>query len=91
LTRLFTLPTTGRNRPPLPYLVLGRTQVLQWVTLLSILAGVLDLAENVGITVLLSIFPSVPPMLAATLGLLRQRSWYSSTSPPFWWCSPWPA
>lgn len=49
--------------------MLSSANALRWVALLPILAGALDLFENAGIAVLLSTFPSVPSMLAATLGL----------------------
>ncbi|HET6885090.1 MAG TPA: hypothetical protein VFH32_02630 [Rubrobacteraceae bacterium] len=66
------------------------TSPLQWVALLPILTGVLDLFENAGIAVLLS-FRRCRRCSRRRLALLRQQSWYSSTSPPFWWCSAPPA
>ncbi len=46
------------------------TNLLRWVMLLPVLAGVLDLVENMGILGLLALFPSVPSALGAALGLV---------------------
>ena len=46
------------------------TNPLQWVVLLPVLAGALDLVENAGILILLALYPSVPSALGAALGLL---------------------
>jgi hypothetical protein len=43
---------------------------LRWVMLLPVLAGALDLSENVGILGLLALFPSVPSALGVALGLV---------------------
>ena len=46
------------------------TNQLRLVMLLPVLAGVLDLVENMGILGLLALFPSVPSGLGAALGLV---------------------
>ena len=54
--------------------ILGRlvapTNPVGGVVLLPVLAGALDLVENVGILGLLALFPSVPSALGAALGLV---------------------
>ena len=50
--------------------MLSPTNPLRWVALLPILAGALDLFENVGIPILLSTFPAVLLTLAGMLGLV---------------------
>jgi hypothetical protein len=46
------------------------TNPLGWVVLLPLLAGALDLVENVGILGLLALFPSLPSALGAALGVV---------------------
>ena len=51
--------------------ILNATSLLRWVSLLPVMAGVLDLIEDAGILALLGLFPTIPAALAMTLGLVK--------------------
>lgn len=50
--------------------VLNPGSFVRWVSLLPVMAGVLDLIENAGILALLGLFPTVPAALGTTLGFI---------------------